>query len=120
MVVGLAGCSSGGQPAMCDSADALRQSVNGLTNINLSENGMMALRAAISEVKSDLNQLVADAKAQFQQQTDQLKAAVSQLSTSVSTALADPTAATLGAVGTAVDALKVAFADLRSALSDAC
>jgi hypothetical protein len=117
--LGLPGCTST-RPAVCDSVDQLRQSVNHLTNASLSENGMSALAADLNQVKSDLSQVATDAKPEFQPQTDQLKVAVDQLSASVNTAKADPNATTLGGVGAAVRSVKTAVESLVGSLSNTC
>jgi predicted extracellular nuclease len=99
----LAGCSD--QPAVCDSVDALQASVDNLGDINLSENGVGAISGSLSQIESDLRQVKADASAEWSDQVDGIEADTDELSTTVETAQEGATAATLGAVGTAVRTL---------------
>ena len=119
LVLALPGCGKS-RAAECDSFDEVRQSVNQLTNVTLSENGMSALADGVKNVQAELTQFVADSQARFQAQTDPLKAAVDQLSASVATAKADPNRTTLGAVGTALGSVKAAVQSLGSAVSSSC
>jgi hypothetical protein len=99
----LAGCSD--QAAVCDSVDALQASVDNLGDINLSENGVGAISGSLSQIESDLRQVKADASAEWSDQVDGIEADTDELSTTVETAQEGATAATLGAVGTAVRTL---------------
>jgi hypothetical protein len=105
---------------VCESLDAVRHSVDTMTQAKLGENGLSVLTSGLTQLKIDLGQFAADAKAQFQPQTDALRITVDQLSSSVATAKADPTATTLGGVGVAVSAVQTAAADLDAAVSKTC
>jgi hypothetical protein len=115
----MTGCTSD-KPPMCDSLAAVRQSADQLRTANISENGLSAVSEDLSRLKSDLAQFSADAKAQFQPQTDALKSTVDQLRSSVTNAKAAPTAASLGAVRTSLTAVGDAARDLRGAVAGTC
>lgn len=115
----LAGCSTA-EPPVCESIDAVRHSVDTVTQAQLGENGLSVVAGGLTQLKADLGQFTADAKAQFQPQTEALRMSVDQLSSSVATAKADPTATTLGGVGVAVSAVQTAAVDLNAAVSKTC
>ena len=115
----LTGCSTA-EPAVCESLDAVRNSVDTVSQAKLGENGLSVLAGGLTQLKADLGQFAADAKAQFQPQTDALRTSVDQLSSSVATAKADPSATTLGGVGVAVSAVQTAAVDLDAAASKTC
>jgi hypothetical protein len=79
--------------------------VDNLADINLSENGVGAISGSLSQIESDLRQVKADASAEWSDQVDGIEADTDELSTTVETAQEGATAATLGAVGTAVRTL---------------
>ncbi len=116
---GLAACG-GDQPAVCDDFDALQSSVENLKDIQVSENGLTALSPALTQIKKDIQQLVADAEAEFGDDASKVKAAVTSLQSSVAAAKSDPTATALSAVGTAVGGVQSSLVALRDAVSGTC
>lgn len=103
LATGLAGCSD--QPAVCDSVDELRASVDNLKDINLSENGLGEISDSLSAIEDDVRQVASDAKGEFSDQVDQVDADFTELGSSVDAARQDTSASTLGAVGAAVSTL---------------
>jgi hypothetical protein len=118
-VLALTGCGDDA-PAVCESLTAVRQSVDDLSHVTSGENGLSTLSATVNQVKTDVRALAADAGLQFEAEIGRLKAAVEQLSASLTTARADPNVTTIGTVrtdlATAVDAAK----SLAGAASDTC
>ncbi|GGN77210.1 hypothetical protein GCM10010112_50110 [Actinoplanes lobatus] len=121
-----AGCAGGGatgasaEPAVCESFAAVQNTVTHIKDANVSENGLTALRPYVSELIEQLTQLAADAKAQFGQQADQLRASVDVLSTSVDTARDNPDLTNLGAVRQAVDGVRDTARALADSLKNTC
>ncbi|GAA0420222.1 hypothetical protein Aca07nite_12050 [Actinoplanes capillaceus] len=121
-----AGCAGGeaadasAEPAVCESFAAAQNTVTHIKQANVSENGLTALRPYVSELIQQLTQLAVDAKAQFSQQADQLRAAVDVLSASVDTAREDPNVANLGAVRQAVDGVRDTARALADSLKNTC
>jgi hypothetical protein len=119
VVLALAGCSDD-QPAVCDSLDAVRASVDDVMDANVSENGLSQVSTSLSALKQSLQQLGTEARTQFESQITSVRTAADQLSTSVSAAKADPTAATLGVVRDAMTSLGEAVNSLGTAMADTC
>ncbi|WP_229076550.1 hypothetical protein [Actinoplanes sp. DH11] len=121
-VLGTGGCAASEPeaPAVCESFATVQNTVTQIRNTNVSENGLVAVRPYVAELLSQLNQLVLDAKAQFQPQADQLRVSVDQLSASVESASADPGAATLATVRTAVASVRTSAQALRDAIGGTC
>jgi hypothetical protein len=113
-------CCGEDKPAVCAQADELEASVQDLLNVNISENGLGALSSSLGQVRTDLEQLVADAKTEFQPQIDMVTASVDQLSSSLSAATADPSATSLATVGTAARSLGDAVRALGDAVAETC
>jgi hypothetical protein len=117
----LGGCASDEpKPPVCESYDAVQNTVNHLRDANVSENGLTAVRPYVSQLLNDLNQLVADAKAQFSPQADQLRTSVQHLSTTVDTARLDPGVANLAKVRVSVSSVAVSARSLGDAISGTC
>jgi hypothetical protein len=117
--VAVAGCSSGQSP-VCDSLDAVQQSVAQLRNANVSENGLSQVRTDLSQLDAALQQLGTEAKSQFAPQLGAVKSSASQLSTSVATAKEAPNATNLAAVGGTLRAVQGSVQELGNAMSGAC
>jgi uncharacterized protein HemX len=120
IAVGVAACGQSSQAATCDRVDSVRASVEDLRNVNLSENGMAALDSALAQVKTELELLRSDVKADLQPQVDAVRSSVTQLRSSVRGALTYPTSGSLAAVGTSVDQLRATVANLSTAVSAGC
>jgi hypothetical protein len=118
--LGACGGGGGDQPAVCDSLQAVEVSVDNISKTNVSENGLSQLRTDLKTLKENLDQLLDDARAQFQPQVDAVRAAVDELSSSVDAATADRNATTFESVRTAVRGLGDALKDLATAVSETC
>ena len=116
---GLAACSSD-QPAVCDDVDAVQSSVDNLKDAQVSENGLNAVKADLTQIQQDLKKLQTDAKAEFGGEASKVKTAVTSLEGSVNAAKSDPTASTLSAVGTAIKGVESSLTSLQNAVSDTC
>jgi hypothetical protein len=116
----MAACGESAQARACGRSDAVRSAVENLRNVNLSENGMVALDSALAQVKTELELLRSDVKADLQPQVDAVRSSVTQLRSSVRGALTDPTSGSLAAVGTSVDQLRATVGNLRTAVSASC
>jgi hypothetical protein len=119
VAVALAGCGSD-QPAVCDSLDAVRASADDVRDANVSENGLSQVRAGLTALNQNLQQLGTEARTQFESEITAVRTAADQLSTSVSAAKADPTSATLDVVRDAMTSLAEAVNSLGDAMADTC
>jgi hypothetical protein len=99
------GTASSGSPA-CASADALRQSVAHLKDVDVRSSGdIPALQSALGQVRTDVGQLAQTAKGQFTAQVDQVQANIAAVRTALDAAVASPANRTPGAVTSSVDTL---------------
>ncbi|BCJ45774.1 hypothetical protein GCM10010168_58060 [Actinoplanes ianthinogenes] len=126
LVLGMAGCSSSSAsspaaaPAVCDSWEAVQVTVDHIKNVNVSENGLTALRPYLTQLQQELNQLYLDAKAQFAPQAEALKAATDRVRTDLQAAQASPDRTTLAAVRSSVAELRSSADGLHTAMASTC
>ena len=120
IAVGLAGCAESQQSKTCAQADKVRSSIENVRNVNLSENGMVALQSAVAQVGTELDLLRTTLRADAQVQVVAVQTAVGQLRTAVATAVADPTQANLDAAGAARDAARSSIQNLATAVTSGC
>lgn len=119
------GCSSdeaaeAESPPVCDSAASVRLTVEHIGDVDVSENGIVQLKPYLQQLHTELQTFVADARAQFGAQADQLQTAMDQLSTSVDTARANPDATTLSAVRTSITGVQSSTQGLSDAMAGTC
>lgn len=113
---------SAASSALCADAAALRTSLNKLTKLQAS-----AGQGAANEVKSDLanvktaaTNFANDAKGEWQPQTSALKSALTSLQTQVQKLTANPTAAGVSSVVTALGQVTTAAERLFAAVGKDC
>lgn len=114
----LVGCSDD-KPAVCDSVDNLKTSVEDVQNIDITASSAVSdLESGLNTIKSDLATVKTDAKSQYASQIDAVNSAFTTLTTSIDAAKADATGTTLAAVGAAVapftTAVQTLFDDIQS------
>ncbi len=120
IAVGVAACGQSSQAATCDRVDSVRASVEDLRNVNLSENGMVAVGSGLAQLQTDLDNLRADVKADQQPQVDAVRSAVTQLQSSVAGIRANPSATALSQVGTSLEQLRTSIGTLRATVGSGC
>jgi hypothetical protein len=115
-VLPVAGCASDSpQAAVCDSLTAVQNSAQHVRETNVAENGLGQLRTNLIQLRTDVQQLIHNAKTQFAPQADAIRTALDQVGSTVDVAKSAPSA-------TAFDAVRQALATLESsvkALGDA-
>ncbi len=115
----VASCSSSGSTsAVCDQADQVRVTVQHLKDIQLSENGMVALTSGLTQLRDQINQLKSVAADQYGPEITGVQTAIDDLATKAQAARNDPTAASLSAVGTSVAAAQTAMQSLASSVGN--
>jgi hypothetical protein len=117
--LGAGGCSTD-KPAVCDSLAAVQNSIDQIRNANVGENGLSLVRTELSQLKVNLEQLYADAQAQFASEIQAVQAAAAQTSASLATARAMPDAANVAAVRAPLNALQTSMRSLGDAMSGTC
>ena len=115
-----AGSSSAARPALCDSVDALRASVQRLGDVNVGTTGLGGFQDAWQAVKADLQQVADDAKSQYAPQVDKVKADVAAVGSAADTAQATPSAATLSALRDTIHSLADDVGHLVDEVSPDC
>jgi hypothetical protein len=106
---------SGSDADLCAAVASLKESVDGLNNVQLSTAGLPALQDALESVKTDTQRVVDAGKTQYQVQVARLQADAKALQVAFEAAKAAPSAATLAAVRTA---LSTAGEDIRTVADD--
>jgi hypothetical protein len=120
IAVGLAGCAESTQSKTCAQADKVRSSIENVRNVNLSENGMVALQTALAQVGTELQLLKTELGSAAQAQVTAVQSSLDQFRTTVNTAKADPTTANLDEVGVARTAARSSMHDLATAVTSGC
>ena len=111
----------GDKPAVCDSVDNLKSSVDDVKDIDVTSSGAVSdLQSGLTSIDSDLATVKADAKAEFSSQIQAVQQSFAALKTSVDAAKAAPTAATLSAAGAALSAFDTGVETLISDIQSTC
>ncbi len=100
-----AGSSSSDRPALCDSLDALRASVQRLGDVNLAESGIAGFQDAWQAVQANLQQVADDATSRYAPQVATVKADAGAVGSAADAVRANPTAATLSALRQSIHSL---------------
>ena len=108
------------RPVVCDNYDAVRASADDLRNANISENGLSQVRTNLQALRSDLTDLLEEARTTYQAQVDVIQLAAQDLATAVTAARSDPGPMTLAAVGDAAAWLRETVHRLGTAMADTC
>ena len=106
---------------VCSDIDALKSSIDDLTNIDVSQAGLSSITDGLQQVQTDLSALKDNVgSGPLASQVDDLDQAVSSLSTSASAAVATPSVATLATVATDLGAVGSSLSALQQAAADVC
>ena len=123
LLLGTAGCAAeeaSAAPPVCDSFAAVQNTVDHIRTVNVSENGLSALRPYLTQLKDQLGQLYLDAKAQFAPQAEALKAATDKLEADLRTAQGSPDRTNLAAVRGSVGEVRSSADGLHTAMASSC
>lgn len=102
LAVSLVACSED-KAAVCTSVDDLKSSVQKVKDVDVtSSTGLSDLQSSLQSVEDDLANVKSDAKSEFDAQINKVESSYGALKTSAEAAKADPSAATVTAVRTAL------------------
>jgi hypothetical protein len=118
----LAGCggSSSSKPGYCADRSNLKDSVNGLTDVNLTSGGLSALQSQFQKVQSDAKALASSAKSDFPDETGAISSSVAELNTNVAQLSSSPSAQQVAAIAGDVSSVTSAFKSFSDATSSDC
>jgi hypothetical protein len=119
-VASLAACGQSAQATTCGHYDGVRSAIENLRDVNLSENGMVALESGLAQVKNELQLLKGDVAAGVQPQVEALYTSVQQLKASATDAKLHPSAAALSAVGNGLQSVRSSVKELGGAVAATC
>jgi hypothetical protein len=119
-LAGCGGSSSSSKPGYCADRSNLKDSVNGLTDVNLTSGGLSALQSQLQKVQSDAKALASSAKGDFPDETGAISSSVSELNTSVAQLSSSPSAQQVAAIAGAVSSVTSAFKSFSDATSSDC
>jgi hypothetical protein len=117
----LSACGGGDKPAYCSSVNDFKDSVSGLTNLQIAQNGVSAVTTQVNKIKSSGQQLVADAKSDFPSETTALSGSITALAATAQQ-LGDTQTqkAALLALPGEIQAVKSSYDALSSAVKSKC
>jgi hypothetical protein len=104
----------------CKEATALKSSLKALTNVDVAKDGVTALTGAVADVATNLAAVVATASSKLQPPIDQVKAALTALTTSLSGLTAHNLRQKAPSIEAALTQVGTATAALASAITDVC
>lgn len=107
-------------PAVCEAVDALRASIDDLRSADLGENALETLRNELADVQDELDKISDEPSNDYAVEVDAVRAAATELDTSLEEASVSPSASAWATVATDVEALGSAFGDLGEAVADSC
>jgi len=117
----LAGCGGSDTPPVCDSIDTLKSSMAKVNDVDLTApGGAAALKTAVNEVKPDLQQVKADAKAEFSSDLETIQGGYQTLLESVEALSDDPAASDASKVKAELQTLNEDVAKLVSDIQETC
>lgn len=117
----LTSCGGSEQSAVCDDVDALRTSLTSLQAFNIYDTNVLSdLRVVLDQIRTEVDQLAADASEEYSTEIDAVKTSTDDLEASAEAAVADPTQAALKTLADDVRTFSTSFKDLRAAVGDAC
>lgn len=118
--VALSGCG-GSKPEYCEKATELRESVQALTEVNLSKEGVAGAEAALRKIHTSATALVEAAKSEFPQQTEAISSSANALAESVKAATnAQTRSSAISQIPAEIAALSVAANNFVEATKSKC
>jgi hypothetical protein len=109
-----------GKEEICGARDQLKTSIDALTKPALLLGGTDAIKAAVTQVQTDVGSVVAAGKQDYAPQVTALQTSVDSLQTAVGNLGSGNVTANMQAAGTAIAATGTAAADLFTQLKTAC
>lgn len=107
-------------PVRCDDLVALRDSVAALANVTVQSGMAEELKADLVDVQASLAALADSIGADFQDSTDALQSSLGALGTALDALAANPNSQTSSAVGSALRDVKAALAAFATELTTRC
>jgi len=109
-----------GKEEICQARDQLKTSITALTKPALLLGGTDAIKAAVSQVQTDVSAMATAGKREYAPQVNALQTSVESLETAVGNLGSGSVATNMQAVGTAIAATGTAASDLFTQLKAAC
>jgi len=109
-----------GKEEICGARDQLKTSIDALTKPALLLGGTDAIKAAVTQVQTDVSAVVAAGKQDYAPQVNALQTSVESLQTAVGNLGSGSVATNMQAVGTAIATTGTAASDLFTQLKAAC
>jgi hypothetical protein len=106
--------------AVCSSVDALRSSVESVTDVQVERGALETLQKDLAKVTSDLGAVAKDAKTEYADEVDAVEKATSDLGSNLKAAVAAPTAASVTEVRAASKALGTSLKALTDSVDSTC
>jgi hypothetical protein len=117
----LAACGSSSKPAYCSAVSDFKDALSGLTDVQITQNGVSGLTTAVGKVESSGKQLVSEAKSEFGPETTALSGSLTALGATVSQLTDSQTRkAALVALPAQVQAVKGSFDTLSNSVASKC
>ncbi|NPC96595.1 hypothetical protein [Nocardioides sp. zg-DK7169] len=113
-------CGDDDSSEVCATLDSLDASIIDVTDGDLDQDTLTKLEAEAGDVRTDVEQIRAEAADEHSAEIDAVEQAAADLSTSLDAARATPNPSTLADVASANEALDDAVDDLDDALDDTC
>jgi phage shock protein A len=120
-VLPVAGCASDSPTAaVCDSLTAVQNSAQHVRETNVAENGLAQLRTNLTQLRTDVQQLIAGAKTQWAPQAEAIRSALDNVTSTVNVAKTAPSTTAFDAVRQALATLDNSVRALGDAMRGTC
>jgi hypothetical protein len=114
------GAGAGDEPELCEDLAVVRESVETMRGATVGEGAVLVVAEELLVLEPALRELRPDAAAQYETQVDDVEAGLEDVRVGVDAAQADPSAAALLEVTTAVKALGASVDALVDEVGDTC
>jgi hypothetical protein len=118
-LVALAGCGSSSKPAYCSARTSLENSIKQVTSLSPSS-GIGGLDAAFTNIKTDANTVISQAKGDFPSETSAIKSSVDSLTTAVNALKSNPSPSNIATVTGAASNVVSSFKSFVDASKSKC
>jgi len=118
-LVALAGCGTSTKPAYCSARTSLENSIKQVTSLTPSS-GIGALEAAFTNIQTEANTVISQAKGDFPNQTSAIKSSVDSLTTAVSALESNPSPTNIATVTGAAGNVISSFNSFLDASKSKC
>jgi hypothetical protein len=120
LALALGACGGSDKPGYCADRENLQKAVDGLSTVNVRENGIAALKEQLEKIRADAAALAASGKDEFASQTEAITISVGGMRSAVTAFPSSPSAQDAAQLAAHAASVVASVKDFTKATSDAC